>query len=264
MTACIVLGIGDVGSAVAHALFRAGEVVTVHDAAAPPHPRRGMAFTDALFDGIAALSGVMAKRARDLDDLALMQRCARAVIATSAPLADVVSLVRPGVLVDARMRKRDPPDIQRGLAPLTIGVGPGFVAGVTTDLVVESAWGADLGRVIAAGSPAPLAGEPRRLAGAGRERFVYAEATGVFRTRRSIGEHVTAGEPVAALAGHAIAAPLFGVIRGLVHDGVEVARGAKLLEVDPRDEPALVHGIGERPARIAEAIVGIVHGTKRA
>ena len=49
----LVLGAGDMGSAVAHALHAAGWPVAIQDDPAPAHPRRGMAFADALWDGCA-------------------------------------------------------------------------------------------------------------------------------------------------------------------------------------------------------------------
>ena len=51
-----------------------------------------------------------------------------------------------------------------------------------------------------------------------------------------------------------LAAPLSGVIRGLTHSGVPVAVGTKIIEVDPRGDPAAVFGLGERPRRIAEGV----------
>ena len=51
-------GIGDIGSAVAHALFIEGLRVVIHDDPAPTTTRRGMAFADAVFDGRATLDGV--------------------------------------------------------------------------------------------------------------------------------------------------------------------------------------------------------------
>ena len=54
----LVRGAGDVGSAVAVLLYRAGYAVALHDAPQPVTPRRGMAFTDAVFDGSATLDGV--------------------------------------------------------------------------------------------------------------------------------------------------------------------------------------------------------------
>ena len=43
-----------------------------------------------------------------------------------------------------------------GLAPLTIGLGPNFVAGETIDIVVETSW-EQLGHVVTRGSALPLA-----------------------------------------------------------------------------------------------------------
>ena len=43
----LLLGGGDVGSAVAHRLYLHGADVVIADREAPPHPRRGMALTDA-------------------------------------------------------------------------------------------------------------------------------------------------------------------------------------------------------------------------
>jgi xanthine dehydrogenase accessory factor len=58
----LVRGIGDIGSAVAHRLFRAGHRVVIHDVASPAAARRGMAFTDAIFDGLVVLEGVTCRR----------------------------------------------------------------------------------------------------------------------------------------------------------------------------------------------------------
>ena len=44
------------------------------------------------------------------------------------------------------------------------------------------------------------------------------------------------------------------MIRGLTHSGVPVAVGTKIIEVDPRGDPAAVFGLGERPRRIAEGV----------
>ena len=39
------------------------------------------------------------------------------------------------------MRKRAVPERQRGIAPLTIGLGPNFIAGDTADLAIATMWG---------------------------------------------------------------------------------------------------------------------------
>ena len=254
MARVVIRGSGDVGSAVAHRLLHRGHAVVVHDVARPAAPRRGMAFADAIFDGACELAGIRGRRVDALAELNGADPCDE-VLLTTAPLDDVLAAVEPDVLVDARMRKRARPEAQRGLAPLTIGIGPNFVAGQTTDLAIESQWGDDLGAVVEHGPTRTLGGEPRAFEGHARDRFVYAPVAGVMRTRARIAQRVQAGEPVATIAAERLLAPLSGILRGLVHDGVHVEAGAKVLEVDPRGDVSKVSGIGERPRRIAEGVL---------
>jgi xanthine dehydrogenase accessory factor len=258
MARVLIRGSGDVGSAVAHLLLGRGHAVVIHDVALPAAPRRGMAFADAIFDGACELDGVRARRA-GLDEL--REGAPDEVLASTEPeLRDVLAALAPDVLVDARMRKRAQPETQRGLAPLTIGLGPNFVAGETTDLAIETQWGDALGTVVADGPTNALGGEPRSFDGHARDRFVYAPVAGVMRTQAAIAQPVSAGETVATIGDEPLAAPLDGILRGLVHDGVPVAAGAKVVEVDPRGDLTKVFGIGPRPRRIAEGVLEAMAG----
>ena len=201
MAVIVVRGTGDVGSAVASVLFRAGHRVVLHDTSAPSHTRRGMAFADALYQKTADLEGLLAKRVRSLQDLPFMLRCRRAIPVIDAPLEKVVAEVQPQVLVDARMHKHDQPEVQRGLAPLTIGLGPNFEAGKNVDIAIETNWGDELGAVIREGLPQALAGEPQPIDGHARERYVYAPAAGTFTTRFNIGDAVEKGHEPARGSG---------------------------------------------------------------
>lgn len=270
----LVRGSGDVASALAHRLFRAGYAVVLHDIPQPAASRRGMAFADALFDGEASVEGVTAVRVDGLDTLAVAltapERPAGIPVVADGPGADlaaVLQAVLPVVLVDARMRKRAVPERQRGLAPLVVGLGPGFVAGdgpeANVDVAVETSW-EDLGRVIERGPTLPLAGEPRALGGHTRDRYVYAPVAGTFRTTLTIGAVVEQGQEVARVGDTPLRVPLAGVLRGLTHDGVPVTVGTKVIEVDPRGPDGAVRGIGERPGRIAEGVLRAVKDwTKR-
>ncbi len=229
----------------------------LQDDPAPAYTRRGMAFTDAFFDGKAELAHVIAKRSTLGVHLQSMLACGRAIPALTNGWGAIVDAVHPDVVIDARMRKRALPETLRGAAALTIGLGPNFVAGEMTDIVIETSWEAP-GLVIAEGASLPLRGEPQRLGGHGRERFVYAPQAGVFETQRAIGEYVHAGQGIATLAGASILAPLSGRLRGLTHTGVEVAQGAKIVEIDPRQPDANVYGIGERPRRIAAGVLAAI------
>lgn len=255
MAVVVVRGTGDVGSAVASLLFRAGHRVVLHDASSPSHTRRGMAFVDALYQKTAELEGLLAKRARTLQDLPFMLRCRRAVPISDAPLEEVVAEVRPQILVDARMRKHDQPEAQRGLAPLTIGLGPNFEAGNNVDIAIETKWGDDLGAVIREGATRALAGEPQPIDGHARQRYIYAHATGTFATRFNIGDAVEQGQEIARIGEAPVYAPLSGCLRGITHDGANVGKGSKIIEVDPRGDARSAHGLGERPRRIAEGVL---------
>jgi xanthine dehydrogenase accessory factor len=249
----LVRGSGDVASAVAHALFSAGHAVALHDGQEPNVARRLMSFADALFDGVAELDGVMAVRT-DRDGVAAALGRRGFVPITTAPFEALLDMVGWQVLVDARMRKREVPEPQIGLAPLTIGLGPNFVAGETVTAAIETSW-EDLGRVVLSGPTLPLSGEPRAIAGKGRERYVYAPLAGRFASQRRIGEPVAAGEVVGWIGDVPLAAPIDGAIRGLSRSGISVACGAKIIEIDPRGPAAVTGGIGERPRRIAQGVV---------
>src|SRR5262249_50682994 len=258
----LVRGIGDIGSAVAHRLFREGYAVVLHDVPIPTTTRRGMAFADAVFEGHAALEGVHAVRAHDLARVTEALDSHNAIPVYVRAISPLLHHLRPSVLVDARMRKHAAPEIQRELAPLTIGLGPELVAGRHADVVVETSW-QGLGAVITEGASRILAGEPREIAGHARDRYVYAPFDGVFRTKARIGDAVRKGQMIAEIGSMALTAPLDGLLRGLTRDGVPVSVQTKVIEVDPRSGDAEARGIGERPRRaVGDAEVHFRQGGK--
>lgn len=253
----IVRGIGDVGSAVAHRLFREGYAVVLHDVPMPTTTRRGMAFADAVFGGHAALDGVHAVRAHDLARVRESLDSRNAIPVYVRDIGSLLADIRPSILVDARMRKHAPPEIQRGLAALTIGLGPDLEAGRHADVVIETGW-EGLGAIITNGASRPLAGEPREIAGHARDRYVYAPLDGVFRTKAGIGDAVQKGQEIAEIGSIVLTAPLDGLLRGLTRHGVPVRVRTKVIEVDPRGREAEVRGIGERPRRIADGVLAAI------
>ena len=254
----VVLGCGDVGSAVAHRLHRAGCAVVLIDAADPPWPRRGMAFVDAWYVGTAELEGVTACFCASVRSIPFVLDRREMVAATTWSWQGVVAALAPIALVDARVAKRSEPAVLKSVETdslLTIGLGPGFHAGTHADLAIETAWGDDLGRVVEHGATRAFAGEPRALGGAGRERYVYARRAGRFQPSCEIGDRVDAGDVVATLDGEFVDAPLAGVLRGLSARGARIVVGQKVAEVDPRGDRALCFGLGERPRRIADGVL---------
>jgi xanthine dehydrogenase accessory factor len=113
----LVRGVRDIGSAVARRLFLAGHPVAVHDGEQPTTTRRGMAFADAIFDGRTSLDGVEAIRVANPEAVPAILATKVAVPVVVGDFAAVLRLIAPDVLIDARMRKRDSPEPQRGWPP---------------------------------------------------------------------------------------------------------------------------------------------------
>jgi xanthine dehydrogenase accessory factor len=254
----LIRGSGDVGSAVAYTLFKADYAVAIHDSAQPSATRRKMSFCDAIFNGRAALDGVNAQCFDDIFELTERLSPHKLIPLTTLDLSDILAALRPDILVDARMRKHDQPEIQIALAPFTVGLGPNFIAGETVHAAVETGWNEELGNIIRHGSTRPLEGEPQTIAGHARDRYVYAPAAGTFRTALRIGDMVSAEQEVAHVDEIPLYAPISGILRGLTHDGVPVAKKTKVIEVDPRGAQAQISGIAERPRRIAKGVLQAV------
>lgn len=173
----LVFGLSEAASAVAHRLHGAGLRVALAADAPPKVHRRRMSFADVWWDGEAVLSGLACVKAAP--ECLIQSGCPIGLVPFLALDTDAaLDLLSWSVAIDARLAKRGAALHLRGQAALSIGCGPGHVAGETCDVAVETRWGDDLGAVILRGPTAALAGEPRAIDGVGRERIVYAPVAG--------------------------------------------------------------------------------------
>ena len=250
----LVIGGGDVGSAIACRLFGLGVRVLLSERESSPHARRGMAFTDALFEGHSQLCGVEACRQVDIAGVEECWQRNAAIPVVTLPERLLTAAIHFDVIVEATMRRNHVPPDLRGAAPLVIGLGPGYAPGRNCHVAIETQWGAQMGEVLRDRPAAERSGGPRPLAGIARERFALSPCAGVWRTHAQLGERVVAGQPVGDITGQVLAAPITGHLRGLARDGVAVLAGQRLVEVDPRDEPQ-IFGLGERPDAIARGVM---------
>jgi len=239
-----VRGGGELGSAVARLLFREGIPVVVLERPEPLAVRRLVAFAAAVWDGVAEVEGVPGVRVGSAADAAGLLEEPRHVPLLVDPEARSLERLRPVVLVDARMLKRASP-VSGSPGRLAVGLGPGFVAGRDVDAVVETQRGPELGRVIWSGAAQADSAVPTPVQGIDVDRVIRAPAAGAFRSRVSIGDLVAAGAVVGEIAGTPVGAPIGGLIRGLLGDGVSVAAGVKIGDVDPR-------GAAVDPGRISD------------
>ncbi|MBK5958013.1 xanthine dehydrogenase [Rhodoplanes elegans] len=253
----VVLGTNEIASAVAVLLHRAGDAVVLAHDPNPPVIRRGMAFHDALYDDIAVVEEVCGRRADRFLDLAPVLAIPDTVAVTRLGLLDLIVHGRMDVLVDARLHKRaETPDL-RHLAGITVGLGPGFAVGANCDVAVETRPVSPV-RPVTQGRTEAADGVPSPLGGVGRERFVYSPVAGRWRSAVEIGKRVFVGYPVGRIDGVPVLAPMDGILRGAVRDGLEVPVGVKVIEVDPRGRAARWTGLDDRPRKIAEATLAAI------
>ncbi len=151
------------------------------------------------------------------------------------PDARLIPALSPAAVVDAIIAKRNL-GTHRGMAPVTIALGPGFRAGEDVDAVIETSRGHDLGRLILKGKALENTGVPGELGGQGARRVLHAPVGGFVRHVREIGDIVRTGEALLTVGGITMSAPFDGLLRGLIREGMNVPKGMKLADVDPREE----------------------------
>jgi xanthine dehydrogenase accessory factor len=249
----IVLGCGEVGSAVALALHGAGLSVVLVDEADPSWHRRGMAFTNAWYVGVAELDGEGACFCASLKSIpSVLAR--RMIAATTWSWPGVAGALVPIALVDARGRKRRGSDILRGRVPLTIGIGLDFVEGDNVDVAIELP--SDSSRAVLDELDPPTLADTRDAGVArGANCFVEASRHGRFMTGRRIGDVVRIGQIVGGLGNEAIAAPAGGALLGLAARGARIEPGDKLVEVDPAGVAYRCYGVGDTPRQVAARVL---------
>lgn len=248
----LVLGTNEIASAVAVHLVAGGSSVILSHDPFPPVIRRAMAFHDALFGDRAVVERIEGEPAETSREIAAVLAKPRRVAVTPLHLSEVIALRTPLILVDARMQKhRVTPDL-RGIARLTVGLGPNFAPDFNCDIAIETCPPMN-GAILTKGKTERADGIAPPLGGAGKERFVYSDREGRFHTPIEIGMRVFKGFVVGHLDGVAVQAPLDGRVRGIIRDSTRVPSGVKLLEIDPRGRRAKWTGIDERGRQIGEA-----------
>jgi xanthine dehydrogenase accessory factor len=225
----------------------------VLEIATPMAVRRLVSFAQAIYAGevwVEEIHGARVEKAEHAADAL----AAGSVPVLVDPEARSLSLLRPQVLVDGRMRKA-PTETALGDAIFMIGLGPGFTAGSDCHAVVETKRGPRLGRVIWQGSATGDTGVPEPTGGFAEERVLRAPDAGVMHGLVPLGSRVRAGQAVAEVAGKAVAAPFDGVVRGLLHDGLQVEVGVKLGDIDPRNDPSICALISDKALAVGGGVL---------
>ena len=229
-----VRGAGDIATGVAFRLYKSGFSVVMSDLIRPTSIRRTVCFSEAIINGVTTVEDITARFAADADEArAILAK--REIAVLPDPSGETARKLEPVAVIDAILAKRNLGTTMDD-APIVIGVGPGFTAGVDCHAVVETMRGHTLGRVYHSGSALPDTGIPGSVAGFTLERLLRAPRAGVFQGVKKIGDVVQAGDVCAYVDGEPIMTRIKGVLRGLLPDGIEVYEGMKSGDVDPRCE----------------------------
>ena len=298
-------GAGDLATGIIHRLHRAGHRVKALETDYPAAIRRQVSFCEAVYDGSAVVEGVTARLVPALADAETDTEtyswendtpaahivsekwdssAIEAVLeAGEVPLlidqkGESIALLKPDVVVDAIIAKKNL-GTTINMAPLVIGVGPGFTAGQDVHLVIESMRGHNLARIITDGMAQPNTGVPGNIAGFTSERVIHAPAAGYIHDVRKIGDIVQKGDEIAriypdkesydnALSEYVpVNATITGIIRGLIREGYYFREGFKIADIDPREsELTNCFTISDKARSIAgsvlEAVSAFEHGVK--
>lgn len=231
-TLVVVRGAGDLATGTIYKLIKSGYAVIALDTEAPSAIRRTVAFSEAVYAGEQCVEGMCARLAQTAEEaLGLAKQGIPAVLVD--PTGNSIVRLHPAAVVDAILAKKNL-GTHRGMAPFTVALGPGFVAGDDVDVVVETKRGHDLGRLIDEGTAAANTGVPGVITGYGAERVIHAPAAGVLHAQAQIGDVVQKDAVIAEIAGVAVRASLTGLLRGLIRDGYPVTEGMKIADIDPR------------------------------
>ena len=194
------------------------------------------------------------------------------------PKGESIELLKPDVVIDAIIAKKNL-GTTINMAPLVIGVGPGFTAGNDVHLVIESMRGHNLARIITDGRAQPNTGVPGNIAGFTSERVIHAPAAGYIHDVRKIGDIVQKGDEIARIYPDKgsfdnelseyvpVNATITGIIRGLIREGYYFREGFKIADIDPREsELTNCFTISDKARSIAgsvlEAVSAFEHGVK--
>ena len=237
----LVRGAGDLATGTILRLHRCGFKVLALESADPSAIRRKAAFCEAVWQGAATVEGAVCRRIERAEEAAAVSAAGEIPLLVDERCA-AAEILHPAAVVDAILAKRNL-GTNRGMAPLTVGLGPGFTAGQDVDAVVETMRGHQLGRVILEGTAIPNTGVPGNIGGYTSERVIHAPASGPMEfvadetgALIDIGAVVRTGQCIGRVGGVEVPATLDGVLRGLIRQGYPVTKGLKIADIDPRLE----------------------------
>jgi len=271
----LIRGAGELASATAQHLFVQGfESILMLERRYPKAVRRQVCFSEAILDGETTVQGVRGMFARDVPEVVEANRTG-AIAVAALDLEDVLHQWQPQIFIEAAMLRKNW-GLRRGIAPVVIALGPGYVARKDCDAVVDTVRGPQVGAVLEDTGERLRDEPPAQIMGYADERAVKAVRDGIFFTQQKIGGFVDRGERIGTVvsvygvedfrqgvpvdASYPVTARISGVLRGLLRDGVPVKKGDRIADVDPRGRTDDLDHLSDKSLRVAEGVLEAMLG----
>ena len=249
----LIKGAGDLATGIAYRLKKSGFDIVMTEIHKPTTVRRTVAFSQAVFDNEIVIEGIKGVKVNNINEIYEEIREGNIPIIIDEN-AEIIKELRPDVVVDAIIAKKNLGTSIED-APIVIGVGPGFEARVDCHLVVETKRGHYLGKVIEEGSAIPNTGVPGNIGGYTKERIIRASSNGKIKPLVAIGDFVKKGDIVAYIDGIEVLAEIDGIVRGMLQEGIEVFKGMKSGDIDPRCEKDHCFTISDKARSIGGGVL---------
>lgn len=252
----IVRSAGDVATGTIARLHLGGWRVLALECERPTVIRRTVSLAEAVTAGMSEVEGIRGILCRDAADME--QAWAQdAVPVVVDPEGEWIRKLKPMAVVDGILAKRNM-GTAMDMAPIVVGLGPGFTAGVDVHAVIETNRGHRLGKVLYAGSAEPNTGVPGNIDGYTSERILRAPVEGTVKNFKAIGDMVEADEIVMEVAGIPVKSEIRGMLRGLIAEGTSVTTGFKIGDVDPRGDRSACFEISDKARAVAGGVLEAV------
>ncbi|WP_315078499.1 selenium-dependent molybdenum cofactor biosynthesis protein YqeB [uncultured Clostridium sp.] len=254
----VIKGAGDLATGVATRLKKCGFDIVMTEIPEPTTVRRTVAFSQAVYDKKVEVEGITAVLASNKKDINKIVEEGNVAIVVDEK-AEIIDEIKPEVIIDAIIAKKNL-GTEIDDANIVIALGPGFTAGVDCHCVIETKRGHYLGKPIYKGSAIPNTGVPGEIGGYSKERIIRAIDDGKIEPVSKIGDYVNKGDIVAYVNGIPVFAKLDGIVRGMLQKDVNVFKGMKSGDIDPRCEKNHCFTISDKARSIGGGVLeAILH-----
>lgn len=262
----IVRGGGDIATGTIYKLVRCGFKVLILEIERPSAIRRNVAYCEAVYEGHKEVEGIDCVLVHSVNELKNIFDQGKIALMVD-PKGKMIDVLKPEIVVDAILAKKNL-GTNKNMAPITIGLGPGFCAGKDVDIVIETMRGHRLGRLIEEGPAMKNTGVPGLIKGYGKERVIHAPYEGVVHQIKKITDTCEKGDILAYICNDEgefpVIASMSGLLRGLIREGYYVTKGFKMADIDPRlDEYQNCFTISDKARCIAGGVLEAIFYLRR-